>query len=548
MTTPFIPSGYTQIQKQLQAEKQGGYWGGYYKPNVHGMTPTQKKSFSGRILPIFDYTLSQADADFSTSWAPYRNVDNINQETGQPELSAFFAVVAAYSWFGNKQVSFLSPSTLRFTQGITSGPELIDPVQDLRNYAKKHADPAVRALTERPENNKESRVVLPYANKRYVFNVFGTSGTDRVVKNYALDVAQKSFEDLAAKLSEWRPAHERIIDPAWDGYLYGDITNPNTGVLVDTVSLPATPQPFNGFVFTSGSHKSLNGIRQLPVSEEALRGRYHFYGENSVFKIFSAQEIVDFLVEDGAIPYNLIQEVCSHYCNVPPQPKQRTMVSAGQDEIEGFQSSYVPPMPMAKPLPAPVRQVAPVAQPLPPTSAYPTAPVAPVAPVRPVAPTAPSAPAPRPTPPAPVQKEAAYWVSVNGGTSELLTESAARSMVLGPNGHSMLLLNEEPGSVWSTPVELGFLPKAGPKPPVAPSPAPVPFSPPVASVSTPPKVNTKPPAGDADPLTPEEKAELDELQRMFTSGGDAMSSQTPGTMDNLTRFTVLLDRHERSSK
>jgi hypothetical protein len=49
----FIPTDYSQIQKQLKAEKENSYWGGYFKTGVYGGTPTQKKAYSGRILPAF---------------------------------------------------------------------------------------------------------------------------------------------------------------------------------------------------------------------------------------------------------------------------------------------------------------------------------------------------------------------------------------------------------------------------------------------------------------------------------------------------------------
>ena len=351
----FTPPDYDEIQRRIRNEG-GSYWGGYLKQGIYGATPTQKKAFTGRILPMFDYDLSTADENFLRSWSPYRNADKINSATGQPELTGFFGVAACYSWFGNKNVSFVSPSSRRFIQGITKGAELIDPVFDIRMYAKKHADPAIRALIERNENKKDAKVVLPYANIRYFFNFYGSTNSDRIIKNYVIDVSKKGFEDLADKLGEWRPGHETVLDPAWPNYLFGDITNPALGLMVDTVQIPGNPQPFNGFIFTNTSHKSLKGTRQLAVPEEALLNRVHFYGDNSAFKIMDAQEIVDFLVEDGAIPYHLIQEVCSHYCSVPPEPKRQTVFPGAQDDEDGeMQHAYVPvgtpvnPVPQNKP-------------------------------------------------------------------------------------------------------------------------------------------------------------------------------------------------------
>lgn len=491
----FIPADYSQIQKQIKAEKESSYWGGYYKPGVYGGTPTQKKSFSGRILPAFNYNLSQADSDFPTSWMPYRNVDNVDPETNQPVLSAFFAVVAAYSWFGNKQVSFLSPSTLRFTQSISRGPELIDPVQDIRNYAKKHEDPAIRALTERPENKKDAKIVIPYAQRRYVFNFFGTAGIDRNIRNYLVDVSQKAFEDLATKLSEWRPAHEQILDKNWPNYLYGDITDPQNGIMVDTLSIPSNPQPFNGFAFTSGSHKSLKGIRQQPVPMEALAGRYHLYGPQSVFKIMSVQEIVDFLVDDGAIPHHLIEEVCSNYARVPAAPSRATVFpGASNDEEEA--NAYVPPSPFSAPKEPSHKQ----ADAQPPAYRQPAPP--------------PSMPAARPA--------TKYWVVMNDNPdSELYTREEVQDIIM-RNAGSRFMLCESDGSTWRDPLELDFsVPPAPTTPPPMPKvsdrPTPPPM-PPAASQSAPPMVQTPKPVSAAGNISAEDMEKYKELKAMFENG------------------------------
>lgn len=360
---PFLPPDYEEIQKRIKNEGGSNYWGGYFKQGIYGATPSQKKSFYGRILPMFDYfNLSPVDMDFPMSWAPYRDKNKINQETGQPSLNSFFGIAYTYSWFGNKSVSFVSPSSRRFTEGVSRGHDCIDPVIDIRNYAKKHEDSKVRALTEREENKKDAKVILPYPSLRYFFNFYGSSSADRTMRNYVIDVSKKAFEDLATKLGEWRPAHEQIIDPNWENYLFGDITDPQTGLAVETTSIPSNPQPFNGFVLASGSHKSLKNVRSVPVPKDCLPNRAQFFGPNNCFKLMSAQEIVDFLVEDGSIPYFLIQEVCSNYANVPPQPKTNVMVSYAESEEE---EAYIPsiptrsftppsnPEPVVKPTPAP---------------------------------------------------------------------------------------------------------------------------------------------------------------------------------------------------
>jgi hypothetical protein len=526
----FIPTDYSQIQKQLKAEKENSYWGGYFKTGVYGGTPTQKKAYSGRILPAFNYALSQADAEFLNSWMPYRNADNIDSETNQPVLNAFFAVVAAYSWFGNKQVSFLSPATRRFTHSVSRGPELIDPVQDIRNYAKKHDDPSIRALTERPENKKDAKIVIPYSQRRYVFNFYGTNGVDRNPRNYLIDVSQKAFEDLSGKLSEWRPAHEQTIDPNWPHYLYGDITDPNTGIFVETTSIPSNPQPFNGFVFTTGSHKSLKGVRQAPVPAEALAGRYHLYGDNSSFKIMEAQEIVEFLVEDGAIPYNIIEEVCSNYAHVPARPSKAKVFPGASAEDEDM-DSYRPPVvnpfvqkpvaPAIKPAPTPVHTTEAPPWEIPASMSTP------------------------PPPPAPAAER--FWVSMNGNIDDATyTRPEVQDLINKNLGHTFMFCSTGANSAWQSPGEAGFsTPPNKPMPPplpsaniaAAPQPAAVPTIP--AMPSTPPPVlPVKQAAPSPSALTAEELAEYNTLKATFDQG----SLSTP----DLTKFVKYASRIEKA--
>lgn len=494
------PPNYTELQKNM-GKGGNSYWGGFLKQGVYGATPSQKKSFRGRILPMFDYSLSKADSLFTSSWAPYRDVNNVIADTGQPDFTAFFGVAAAYSWFGNKNVSFLSATTLKYTHGITRGPELCDPVMDIRNYARKHDDPAIRALCEKEENKKDAKTILPFPSIRYFFNFYGTSGVDRTPRNYVIDMPKKAFDDLAAKLSEWRPAHEAVVDENWPNFLYGDITDPETGLMVDTVQIPSVPQPFNGFVLTSGSHKSLRGTQQMPVPKEALLHRSQFYHDESVFKILPVQEIVDFLVDDGAIPYHLVQQICSSYANINPQPKRNTMVSSGSDDEPA--PEYVPRVPPARTVVAP--------------------------------------PAPPPPPPTPVKVPVTYWVSVDGNVSaDAKSPADARAMVQSYPAISTVLVCEvgtsvwvDPSTLWNVSVALAAPP---PPPPVKAAPPPMP-APPSVQPSAPPTLATRTkPAGASEPLTAEEEEELSQLEAAFVANEMGQGHQ------QLTRLVFLRKR------
>lgn len=511
MATSFTPPNYGELQKRMKGEGNSSYWGGYFKNGIYGGTPSKNKSFSGRILPMFDYIgTSKADPDFAKSWSPYRDKGSINQETGQPDLVAFFGIGLSYTWFGNKQVSFLSPHTLKYTHGFEKRNEMIDPLSDIHRFAKRHEDPAIRALTEREENKKDAKMVIPYPQLRYFFNFYGTSGSDRTMKNYVIDFSPKGFADLCAKLAEWRPAHERVLDNDWPDYLFGDITNPDTGLLIDTVSLPASPQPFNGMIFTAGSHKSSKGVQSRAVPEEALVKRAHFYGDDMAFKILSAQEIVDFLVDDGSVPYHLIQEVCSNYANVPPEPHKVKVFAGNPDADAGDEEVYVPKRP---------------------AYAGPTMPVK-------------SAPAPA-APAAPVITADTFWVSVMGSKPEKYSGGELQALVdKGQDGIKVCKVGDKQ---WKLPGDLGFfraelpddLPPLEDEAPPFESSAPAlideapPWSAPEVTPSAPPAVKAKSVEAKDNQLTEEEKDELAQLELDFARDGVNMGP------DKLSRIIYL---------
>ena len=518
MSNPFVPPDYEEIQKRIKNEGGSSYWGGYFKQGIYGATPSQKKSFYGRILPMFDYfNLSPADENFPTSWAPYRDVNKISHETNQPALNSFFGLAYAYSWFGNKSVSFISPSSRRFTEGVTRGHECIDPIMDIRNYAKKHEDKDIRALTEREENKKEAKLILPYPQLRYFFNFYGSSSADRNVRNYVIDVSKKAFEDLATKLSEWRPAHEKVVDPNWDNYLFGDITDPENGLAVETASIPSNPQPFNGFVLASGTHKSLKNVKQVPVPIECLAKRVQFFGPDNGFKIMSAQEIVDFIVEDGSIPYHLIQTVCSDYANVPPQPKRNSTTSFGDSEEE---DAYVPPIPSSAFKP---KAVQPAASPAP----------------------APKKDMPEPVAVKPLQDM--YWVKVGSSSPVKKPKSEVTDFILNSGADAFSVKVCKVGdSAWASAYDAGFAAPAAEEdlPPPFDEDLPPPFEdvqpaksfilPKDEPTSAPPSVQVK---SKEEAFTPDMKEELEKLESEFLSMNSNMHPQSLVRMTHLRKLS-----------
>ena len=433
-------------------------WMDYFVDGVESFTPSAKKTFAGRLLPGFDWSLPMDSPEFKLGVIPYRDASQIDPDTNQAVLNSFFARLPCYSWFGNTDSRFLSPSARKFMMGNFDPSDMWDPVADIRQVAYQSADPAIKNLTKNDPNSKDGPVI-PYPGWKCFFNFYGHDVTNQEWKNAVIIVSNKGGEDLLTKMGEWRPGPEGIIDPNWPDYLFGDITDPARGLLATATQIPSTPQAFGGFVFVPGNHKSANGAQVLSVGPDILRARHNIWSEEAL-KIYSYQELVNFLVEDGAIPYELIQQACGGRASVPAKPTSYSSAStaptAGQPTPAPVAAAPAPAPVAAAPAPAPTPAPAPVA-----AAPAPAPAPAPVA----------AAPAPAPDP---VVAEPKFWVT-NTATGVCESTPLAAGVIEHDLAHgaSYMLMTEDQSSGWKSPEELGFAGPPQSPPSAAPAPAPV---------------------------------------------------------------------------
>ena len=459
-------------------------WMDYFQDGVHSFTPSAKKSYAGRILPGFDWANNPDPAApaFKQSIIPYRDASQLD-ENNQAAFNSFFIRVQAYAFFGNASAKFLSPLTRKQMVGNYGTEDFWDPVLDVRQVASQSTDPNIKNLTKRPKDSREGPVI-PYPGWKCFFNFYGhdTSSTQEV-KNAVLITPNKGGEDLCEKLSEWRPGIEKVLDPNWPDYLFGDITDPQTGLWITASQIPGTPQNFGGFTLVPSSHKSAQGAVQKPVGPDVINARYNIWTEEALM-IYSYQDLVNFMVEDGAIPYELIEQACSGKCTVPPKPTSYASASM-PTATSPAQTPPAAPTPAAPPAPAPA-QAAP-----------------------------PAAPPAAPEPP-----EVKYWVT-DLDTGSVLPDMYAASAVTSflESGRNLSLMTEDQSSGWKTPAELGLggtNPPAGPPPPAQDTNVPAPAT---TAASTPADVlsqGTAPTDTDNAPLSDEERARLNELNGIGT--------------------------------
>ena len=287
-------------------------------PGLYPMFMRKDGNCTGVILPAFDSTLSLDDKERATSWEPYRTEEE-DKETGNRKFSGWFGTVLGYRFYGTNKSTFVSPRTI----------EQADPLIDIRNYLYRQLrqgliqESYVKSLTER--NQVTWTTPVPRTLSLTLLNVWASPvnelAKDKTETNQVLVLGQQAAIKLMEDLNELRPSILEVTDQDWPLYLYGDPTNPAHAIKFRQMQY--TPQA------KSGSSSSFSGpalnlgntrvrgtsmtvdIEYTPITKTMLEGRYDFADLDNVLHIPSYNEIVDQLIEEELVPYDLVAKVCA---------------------------------------------------------------------------------------------------------------------------------------------------------------------------------------------------------------------------------------------
>lgn len=344
-----------------------------------GLHPTvlkDKASVRGYILPAFDSQLSCADQAYPVSYEAYRDSAIQDETTGNDAFTPWFIPLGEvdskgfvtrggyYQYFGNSKSTFLSPSL---------APGVDDPIRDLRisiyKMAKK-GDMHLKHLVERPKYNpsnpQETALwALPAPKMGYLVNAYCT-GSNQYAEDYAemknriLLIGTMAFNSLVEDLDSFRPGNVEPIDPNYDEFMYGDITNPTRALYFDseTINSNITYVKLNFGKYNKRTGLQCKATNLLEQDPDVLAKRYDLADPVNVVRIPTYEEVVKQLVLEDTVPYSFIAEVCSKKCdNFPEDPSIATEVS------ENVSTVYEAPTPQKSSTPyAPVTKPAPVVQ------------------------------------------------------------------------------------------------------------------------------------------------------------------------------------------
>lgn len=307
----------------------------------------------GFILPGFDPSLDDSDPSRASSFCSYRDMNLIDPKTGCPAFTGWVTFVKGYSYFGKSMSTFISPVTIGMP----------DPIVELRKYV---------FMDRRNNNNvsrwdylvkngprKEDKMALPSEATMALLNVWSANTNEKAkdsakVTNRVAVLKTTAWSHLASVLNEYRPASlaNGPVDPEWSTFLRGDVTHPGRAVEWG-IGTHKSDNGFEAAVFDFGGISMMPGgamtynARTAALPAEALAGRYDLTDIQNVLHIPTAQEIVELLVDEGLVPYELILGVCGHLVDHMPEKKASTVHTPQQPAPAQTQWAAQQPLPAA---------------------------------------------------------------------------------------------------------------------------------------------------------------------------------------------------------
>lgn len=506
-----LTGGSDSFKKAEENTFEGTRLSMFKDPDVRPVFLNPKKPITGFILPGFNEALAEYDESRQSSHCMYRDLSRQDPDTNNPAFTSWFVTVPGYNFYGKGKNTFISPRAIANA----------DPIFDCRIevYRRRDdGDTSLLPLVARPETMKEIHILpgtIPLTLLNAVCPPTNEKEKDQTVRNRVLVLKKSAAKKLFTDLNAPRPvAVPTPVDPDWPTFLYGDITNPKRALYFQSVTekletgTEYAALSFGKVVFVDQQTMRVD-CSVTPIADQYMQGRYDLCDLQNTIYIPTYDELVELLVDEGLVPYELIASVCGDKVNHMPPKKVETIIST---------PTYAP------------AGTAPVAAP----QAYTPMAAAPM----------PSAPAPVNAPaPAPAERE--FWVTNNGQTQSMTESQLKEFHAAGFDGPVMLKTD----TAWSTLEHYGLKAEAPTPAPApvqdVPTPAPAPAEerapepvttapmPSAAPAPTPAPASAPTPASSAECRTAEQEERLKSLLERVTT------MQPPLGPEELQEFSTL---------
>jgi len=318
-----------------------------FEDGVRTIIPKLKDTFQGRILPAFDWTMSEADDAFMSGFSPYRDLESgmTDKLTDTPAYTGWFSMVERQNFVGKESVDYISPKTLKKLAGVT-GIDAADPIEecfwhiyDLVKSGDKTLEPLIR-----PKGGYKEYKMFRSASTAGLINVYACDPYDQEWKVMVQLCSQAYMNALKEKLAFPTPRSVSIRDENFPDYLFGDITDPATGLKFITCQVEDNGKQINSLRFSKNAKDhDLSGVEILPVDESVLAQRHKLTGENHCMIFPTYQEIIDFMTADGGFDMEIVKEVCGDKANIGASTRLgATQVDATPDERDEEYNEDIP--------------------------------------------------------------------------------------------------------------------------------------------------------------------------------------------------------------
>lgn len=312
-------------------------------------------NFSCVILPSFDFSYDENDSAFKESYVPCRDKNNLDEEN-RYTFTGWFLTIKGYVYYGKGYSTFMSPVTWHQPDPIN---DIYRLVIDMKNKGDHTYDPLLNFST-----NKCTAIARP--TNLYLINIWGTGANEKAKdqaeeKNRVLLLKQMAFERLRNDLNLTGCVDK--MDPEWPNHLFGDPTNPKRAIICTNKSYPS---PNNAQIRYQGLYlgqtrfmggKLILDARFRDISVKMLQGRYMI---NNILHFPEYDEILDLIVSEGVIPYELITRACADKTSSLPKPPVKVYSPLEEkDTPKSLAPEFSPELVGATPVP----QVAPAAAP-----------------------------------------------------------------------------------------------------------------------------------------------------------------------------------------
>jgi hypothetical protein len=313
-----------------RSESNKTFTHGFFQEGTKATQFKASGNYFMRFLPAFDMDKANTP-EFETSYLPYRSKEiGEDWRTKTPGFTGWYFTIQGYTWYGKGNQTLISP--LSMYDSMSRNKVGVDPIKDIRTYCEKSDDVSLRSLTE----DKSFKERAPAPSTRYfaLCNVLlMTDMNTKRTENQVGVFTNAAFNDLKTKLAMRAGRGDEIISRDWEDYLYGDITHPAEGLAATVRETSAESSEnirFAGIHF-SDSPGRLEGMQKWDLTDtpDALTNRYDI-SDPSVSKIWTYDEMLDYVVKDGVIPYNVIEDACAQHAE-NGIPKPASVTSVGSD-------------------------------------------------------------------------------------------------------------------------------------------------------------------------------------------------------------------------